>query len=106
MAPGDGGVLRAVKTAVVDQLADRRVDIGNQAIANRQAGAQREVAFGHAEGHVDAVDIAPLGGDTAAMQNQAGRPAARGHRADNLVERWRLGEMPGGQGHADISVHR
>ncbi len=87
MAPGDLRVVRAGEMLAVDAFADRLVDIGDQPIGDGEARQHRKIALGDREGHVGALDIAPFGDDLAAVQHDAGRPAARLDRPDDLGPR-------------------
>src|SRR5688500_12596721 len=77
MSPGYLAVVRRVKAAVIDVLADRVVQVADQAPIERQAGQRCQVAFAGAERHVDPGRVAPLGGDVSMPDDQAGRATAR-----------------------------
>lgn len=87
MAPGDLRIMRAGEMRAVDAFADGIVDIGDQPVSDGEAGQHREIALGDREGHVGPLDIAPFGDDLAALEHDAGRPAARLDRADDLGPR-------------------
>ena len=78
------------KPRTFDGGPDRLVDAGDQAVGDREAGEHGQVALGDAEGHVGARGVAPLGDDAAALEDHAGRAAARQHGADDLAPRPRL----------------
>ena len=71
-------------------FADRLVDAGDEAVGDRQSGQDGEIALGDAEGHVGARGVAPFGDQAAALQDQAGRPAARHDRPGDLAPGPRL----------------
>ncbi len=76
MAPGDLCVMGALEARAVDALADRLVDITDQPVCDGKPGEDGDIALGDREGHVDAVDVAPLRDDAAALQDHA-RPGRR-----------------------------
>ena len=85
VAPGDVLVLRALEAVIECIVTGLVVEVLDEAVAQRQAGEQGEVALGDAEGHVGPGDIAPFGQDLAAAIDDAGMAAARRHRAQYLV---------------------
>ena len=73
-----GGVV----AAVVHVVGDLVVDIANQAAVVSEAGDGGQEALGHAEGHVHALGLAPLGDEVAVAQHDAGDGAAGLGRAE------------------------
>ena len=71
-------------------LDDRLVGVGQQPVAVRHAGQQREVGLGDAVGQVGAVRLAPGRHFAAVQPDHAGHPAARMHRPAQAVERRRI----------------
>ena len=105
MVPGDRVVVRRIEPAVVDPKADPLVRIADQTAIPGETGEDREIALGHAEGHVHARCIAPLGNDEPVAQQQTIRPAARTHRPEGLVPGRTLLEIIGDHP-AEISAPR
>src|SRR6185437_1675589 len=92
MVPGDLRIMRRREAAIIDALADRLVEIADEAALVGEPGEQAETALGDAERHVDARRVAPFGDDEPAMEDEPVRRAARRHLADDFVPRRRLEE--------------
>ncbi len=95
MMPGNGVVVRRVEPAIVDGAAHRLVEIADQTAVEGEAGEDRQIAFGDAEGQIDLPGIAPLRDDLAVAQHEAVRTAARPHRPERLVPRRLFAEIVG-----------
>ena len=85
MAPGDACVVGTCEPRPFDRARDWLVDIGNETVGDGHARQNGKVALGDAEGHVGASGVAPLGNKATALQDHAGRVAARNHGADDLA---------------------
>src|SRR5688572_9947185 len=84
----------AVRRRLAYNELDRRHGAGhailhasNEPSIERETHGRREKALGDAEGHVDAVGIAPLRHDVAVAQDDTGRIAARLERTDGFTVR-------------------
>src|SRR5262245_58323453 len=90
MPPRDGCVVRARKPWTFDRSPHPLVHASDQPVGNRDAGEYRQVALGHAEGHVGAKGVAPLGHHVTALENDAGRAPAWQNGTHDLAPRSRL----------------
>ena len=78
--PGDPVVVRRLETAVIAiewGAAYRLVHVADQAAVDGEAGQDRQIALGDAEGQIDLRRVAPLGDD----HGRRARPARSGRRA-------------------------
>src|SRR5215467_12513956 len=87
VVPSDRVVMRRIETPVVDPEADFLMWVADQPAVPGKAREDREIALGHAEGHVYTSGIAPFGDHKPAAQQQTVRSAARTHRPEGLVPR-------------------
>src|SRR2546428_4324860 len=113
MAPGDRAVLRRVEligsrgtlTGFPRPLrsepvrANGLVDVADQATHHGEAGQHREIALRHAERHVDAARVTPLGDDLASAKDQTVGTFARTDGSEHVAEMLGLvgdGDVPAG----------
>src|SRR5262249_55974189 len=85
VAPRDAAVLRRDESIVGRGVGYPRVDAGDEPPRDGHTRQRREIALGDAEGHLDAIGLAPLGDDPPAAYDETARPTARPDRPEHAA---------------------
>ena len=81
MTPVNLSIVFRFEVAIANPLYNRALQITDQTITQGKARHGRQVTLGHAEGHVHALEIAPLAHDVSAPNDEARTAFARPGRA-------------------------